>query len=109
MIREHLAQAPYIGWLFILLVIAGVVLAVAVLLSDTPAVYVATAVTMALTLAAFLLSRTVGLPEIGDDVGNWTQPLGYPSVLAEVLGLGLSLAVLQHSRPRTWTSTSNPS
>jgi hypothetical protein len=36
-------------------------------------------------VVAFLASRTVGLPQIGDDVGNWTEPLGIPAVASEAL------------------------
>ena len=94
LIPEHLEEAPYVGVLFILLAVVSVVLAALVVLWDTPLVWTASGVTTLLAVVAFLLSRTVGLPEIGDDIGNWTEPLGFPAVGAESLTTVVTLAVL---------------
>ena len=80
---EHLREAPYIGVLFIALEVALVVLAGLVLVSSSRLVWWAAAVVPALAIVAYAVSRTVGLPQIGDDVGNWTEPLGVVSVVAE--------------------------
>ncbi len=100
LISEHLEEAPYIGVLFILLAIVCAVLAVLVVVADTTLVWVASAVVTALALAGFLLSRTVGLPQIGDDIGNWTEPLGFPAVGAEALVVVLAGLVVgpHHTR-----------
>lgn len=98
LIGEHLEEAPYIGVLFIVLAVACVVLAAAILAVDTIAVWVAVGAVSVLALAAFLLSRTVGLPQIGDDIGNWTEPLGYPALVAEFLTALLASAVLALTR-----------
>jgi hypothetical protein len=34
-------------------------------------------------LVAYLLSRSVGLPSLSDDIGDWLNPLGVVAVLAE--------------------------
>ena len=70
--------------------------------ADTTLVWVASAVVTALALAGFLLSRTVGLPQIGDDIGNWTEPLGFPAVGAEALVVVLAGLVVgpHHTRKR---------
>ncbi|MGI8523624.1 MAG: hypothetical protein ACR2K3_10005 [Nocardioides sp.] len=48
-------------------------------------------------MLAFLASRTIGLPQIGDDVGMGTEePLGPPAVIAEALMAGLAWV---HLRP----------
>jgi hypothetical protein len=52
-------------------------------------------------VVAFLASRTVGLPQIGDDVGNWTDPLSFPAVTAEVLMVVLAWTHLRGTRQRT--------
>ena len=83
LIREHLSEAPYVGWLFATLSAVSVLLAVALLVADTRVVWAATGVLGAASVLAFLLSRTTGLPQIGDDVGNWSEPLGYPAIAAE--------------------------
>lgn len=43
---------------------------------------------------AYVLSPSVGLPEIGDDVGNWLEPLGVVAILAELVCAALAGAVL---------------
>jgi hypothetical protein len=101
---EHLHQAPYIGVLFIALEVALVVLAVLVLLTDSLLVWRAAALVPALAIAAYVVSRTVGLPQIQDDVGNWTEPLGVVSVAAEavmvLLVLGRTLRPVQRVHGR---------
>jgi len=49
-------------------------------------------------VVSFLASRTVGLPQIGEDVGNWTEPLGYPAVASEVLMALLAFVHLRSQR-----------
>jgi hypothetical protein len=44
-----------------------------------------------LTLLAFILSRTTGLPTAKDDIGNWSEPLGVASMFVEGVVLALSL------------------
>jgi hypothetical protein len=97
LIREHLAEAPYVGWLFIALSVVAVALAAALLVADTPAVWALTGVVGAASVLAFVLSRTVGLPQIGDDVGNWSEPLGYPALTAEAIATLAALTTLVRS------------
>ena len=82
-IPMHLEEAPYIGYLFIALTAVCFGLAVAVLLVDSVGVWAAGGVVTALAVIAFVLSRTVGLPQIADDIGNWTDPLGLASLWVE--------------------------
>lgn len=98
LIRAHLQEAPYVGWLFILLSVTSVLLAVTVAVFDSPAVWLLTALTTALALLAFFISRTIGLPRIGDDIGNWTEPLGFPAIIAEAIAAAVSIAVLRQAR-----------
>lgn len=95
---EHLREAPYIGVLFIALEVALVVLAGLVLVSTSRLVWSAAAVVPALAIVAYAVSRTVGLPQIGDDVGNWTEPLGFPALASEVLMAVLAYAHLRDGR-----------
>jgi energy-coupling factor transporter transmembrane protein EcfT len=80
---EHLNEAPYIGGLFIALTIACVLLAAALLVWDSPLVWAAAGATCLLAVIAYVVSRSVGLPLMGDDVGNWLETLGVVSVLSE--------------------------
>jgi plastocyanin len=98
LVPEHLDEAPYIGVLFILLSVVSILLAVAVAVRDTRLVWLATGVVGVLSVVAFFASRTVGLPQIGDDVGNWTEPLGYPAVVAELAAAVLAVLAVRHRR-----------
>lgn len=98
LVAEHLEEAPYVGVLFVLLVVACTLLAGALVFADASSVWAASGVVCVLALTAFLASRTVGLPQLGDDVGNWTEPLGYPAVAAEALCAAVAGVVL--ARPR---------
>jgi hypothetical protein len=82
---QHLEEAPYIGVLFVLLEIASLVLAIALMIVPSRAVLLATAAVGVLAILAFVVSRSVGLPQIGDDIGNWTEPLAVVSVAAELI------------------------
>jgi hypothetical protein len=101
LIRDHLEEAPYVGWLFLLLSVVCLVLAVAILVVDRPGVWLLSGAVCLAAVVAFLASRTVGLPQIGDDVGNWTEPLGIPAVASEALMVVLAWAHLRGVGSRT--------
>ncbi|HEY2879925.1 hypothetical protein [Nocardioides sp.] len=100
LIQDHLEEAPYVGWLFVILSVVCVALAIAILFVDRAGVWALGGVTCLAAVVAFLASRTVGLPQIGDDVGNWTDPLGFPAVASEALMAALAYVHLR-ARPRT--------
>ncbi len=99
LIQAHLEEAPYVGWLFIALSIVCIALAIAILFVDNVGVWVLSAAVCFAAVVAFLASRTVGLPQIRDDVGNWTDPLGIPAVASEVLMVALAWLHLRRTRP----------
>jgi hypothetical protein len=100
--EDHLHEAPYIGVLFILLSVACVLAAVALLARDARVVYTAVMVTCAAAVGAYAWSRAVGLPQIKDDVGNWTEPLGIVAIAAESVAVLASLAAVGWSRVSSW-------
>lgn len=97
LVPEHLEEAPYVGVLFIALAVACTALAVLVVLRDRPVVWAASGLVALLAIAAFLVSRTVGLPQIGDDVGNWTEPLTFPALAAEAVTVVLAVLALRRA------------
>lgn len=100
LIEMHLEEAPYIGWSFILLSVVCIVLAIAILVVDDAAVWVVSGAVCLAAVVAYLASRTIGLPQIEDDVGNWTEPLGIPAVASEVLMTALAWWHLRRMRGR---------
>lgn len=95
---EHLNEAPYIGVLFIVLTTVCVVLAAGLLIADSPVVWAALGGTCLLAVIAFVLSRTIGLPQMADDVGNWSETLGVVSVVTESAVVVFSVLALRKSR-----------
>jgi hypothetical protein len=108
LIRDHLKEAPYIGWLFIVLSVVCIALAVTILFVDHVGVWVLSGAVCLAAVVGFLASRTIGLPQIRDDVGNWTDPLAPPAVASEVLMVALAWLHLRHSRPSGQPAGSPP-
>jgi hypothetical protein len=100
LIQDHLEEAPYVGWLFILLSVVCIALAVVILFVDSASVWLLSGAVCFAAVVAFLASRTIGLPQIGDDVGNWTEPLGFPAVASEVLMVALAILHLRRAPQR---------
>ena len=92
---QHLSEAPYIGTSFVALEIAGIILAVALVVWDTRSVWAAAVVVPAAAIAAYLATRTFALPQIPDDKGNWSEPLSFVALASETLLIVLA-AVHRH-------------
>jgi hypothetical protein len=73
---DHLHEAPYAGVLFLALAAAALLGAALLLTTDHPLVWAATTALALAALVSYLLSRSVGLPSLSDDVGDWLNPLG---------------------------------
>jgi hypothetical protein len=97
-IGEHLAEAPYMGVLFVVLTVACFALAAAALVCDSRAVYAASAATCALAIIGYAATRLIAFPMLADDVGNWFEPLGIVSIVSESLVVVCALIGLQ-ARP----------
>lgn len=80
---EHLREAPYAGVLFIALAAAALASAILLLTTNHPLAWAGAAALSLAALVAYLLSRSVGLPSLSDDIGDWLNTLGVVSVLAE--------------------------
>lgn len=98
LIEMHMMEAPYVGWLFLVLTIVLVELGALVALYDVGVVYLVSLLVTVLALAAYLVSRSVGMPEIHDDIGNWAEPLGLLAITAECGAAALCLVVLHRRR-----------
>ncbi len=94
-------ETPYLGVLYILLMVASIAVAFAVLHTGSWQTWAAAGGLAALTLIGFILSRTTGLPSANSDVGNWSEKLGLASMLVEAAVVLLSLYALALSRNET--------
>jgi hypothetical protein len=97
-VGEHLREAPYMGEEFIVLIVACLLIAVAALVCDSAALYAIAAGTCGLAIAGYALTRLVALPQLADDVGNWLEPLGVASLLAETATVAVALFALADRR-----------
>jgi hypothetical protein len=103
---DHLREAPYAGVLFIALATAALVNAALLLTTQDERAWALTAALSVSALAAYLISRSVGLPLLGDDVGDWLNPLGVLAVLSEATALLVAGLALRAARAyRTDTDT----
>jgi hypothetical protein len=105
-IPDHLSETPYVGWLFVGLSAACVLGAVALVLDDATLVWTTLGAACAAAVVGFALSRGPGLPAMTDDIGDWTNPLGLISVVAETMVAGLAVAALRPGRPRAGSGSS---
>lgn len=103
LVPDHLEEAFYVGVLFIALAVVCVALSVVVVVHDSAVVWTVCGLVALLALVAFLASRTVGLPELGDDVGNWSDPLGFPALVSEALTLAIAAIVVRRSAGHSLT------
>ena len=96
--EDHLEEAFYIGVLFIVLEVACACLAALLPARDTRLVWYAVTATGTTSVLTYVLSRSIGLPQITDDVGNWTDPLGYVAVASETIMVLLGVVALRTRR-----------
>jgi hypothetical protein len=90
---------PYIGWLYIGLIVSTIGIAGALMRTSDTRVWAAAAGLVTSVLIAYVLSRTTGLPQSSDDIGNWGQTLGIAMLFVGGAFLALSSGVLLSRRP----------
>jgi len=95
--ESHLVEAPYVGVGFVLLVIAGLYLAVRLIVGPDELVWAGCGLVATVAVVGYVLSRSVGLPQLGDDVGAWWDPLGITAVSCELATIA---AVVGHYATR---------
>ena len=82
-IPDHLVEAPYIGALFIALTVVCITGGIVLLGADSRGAWLATGGACALAVLALLVSRTIGLPQMADDVGQWGDTWAIVSLVSE--------------------------
>ena len=91
----------YLGYGYWLLELAGVICAVLLFTRARSISWVLALGVAAGPLIGITISRSIGLPDATDDIGNWFEPLGMLAMAAEAVLLVLALAVLTRTRAAT--------
>jgi hypothetical protein len=101
---EHLEEAPYMGVMFIGFSLSS--FSVATVLALRPGIgwYRTVMALCAAAIGAYVATRLIAFPQLADDVGAWTEPLGLVSMSAEAGALVLSAVALRthHVQARVW-------
>jgi hypothetical protein len=97
------AEVPYLGWMYVALILGCVVIGGALVRGNDPRAWAA-AGGLALSVAVgYVLSRTTGLPGDGGDIGNWGEQLGIASLFVEGSVIALSAFALRGLAPEART------
>jgi hypothetical protein len=92
--HDTFASAPYKGWLYVCLIVGSLATAAVLVRRSDARAWTAALLLPLGAIVAFVLSRTVGLPNGADDIGNWWEPLGLASLFVEGSLVALAAAVL---------------
>ncbi len=87
-------DTPYIGWLYIGLIVSAIGVAGALTRTSDTRVWAAGACLVLSVIVSYILSRTTGLPQSSGDIGNWGQTLGVAMLFVGGSFLALSGSVL---------------
>jgi len=80
---NQIHEQKYVFALYVLLMGGSLLVAAVLLRTDSRLAWSLVTLTAALTLLGFVLSRSTGLPNFRDEIGNWTEPLGLASIFTE--------------------------
>lgn len=98
-LQSKMSEVPYLGWAYVGLIVASLVLADLVVRRRGRSVFLASAGLAAAVILGYVVNRTVGMPNATDDVGNWLEPLGLASLVVEaaVVWFAAAAARLRHA------------
>jgi hypothetical protein len=92
-------EAPYMGWLYVGLIVGCVGTAGLLVRANLRVAWIAAVLLPAGAIVGFVLTRTVGLPQATDDIGNWTEPLGLAALFTEGVVIAIAGYALSSLRP----------
>jgi hypothetical protein len=84
-------EAKYVFVLYLLLMAGSLLVGAFLLRTDSRLAWTLVTLIAGLTLLGYILSRTTGLPNFKDDIGNWSEPLGLASLFTEGVAVLLGL------------------
>src|SRR5581483_10350461 len=89
-----LKDPAYLGYGYWMLEIAGVIAALLLLTRPRTVSWVLALGVAAGPLVGITISRSVGLPDATDDIGNWCEPLGMLAMAVETVLVVISVSML---------------
>ena len=98
-LQDWHARAGYLDAGLLVVSGAAVVAAAAVAARGRRADWLLAAGVAATATAGYLISRVIGWPGAGQEVGRWWSPLGSAALLADLLALAVAGAALRRPRP----------
>jgi hypothetical protein len=104
-LQGKLEEVPYLGVGYILLIAASVAAAALLIHSNSRVGWTLAGVASMGALVGYILTRTVGLPQSADDIGNWLEPMGLASIFIEgavaaIAGYALGLSARLPARSK---------
>jgi len=97
-LQSKLEEVPYIGVMYILVIVASLILVERLFVVGSRLDFMASAAVAGVVILGFVVNRTVGMPGATDDIGNWFEPLGLLSILVEGFVVWQALAAVFSSR-----------
>ncbi len=76
-------ETPYMGWMYLGLMLSCLAAAAALVHANLRDAWLATLALPVSAIVGFVLTRTVGLPQATEDIGNWSEPLGLAALFVE--------------------------
>jgi hypothetical protein len=101
-VPSKFSETPYMGWMYVGLILAAVGIAAVLAATGDVRGWAAAGAVAVTVMLGYTLSRTTGLPQATDDIGNWGEPLGMASLFVEGLLAALSCWVV--ASPSAWRS-----
>jgi hypothetical protein len=86
--------------MYMALIAGALITAGAVLFTRSRAALLAAGAVAASAFGGYVVSRTTGLPNATDDIGNWTEPLGLASLVVEGCIVAVALGAYGAVKPR---------
>ena len=91
-------ETAYLGLGYVLLIATSIVAITAIAQRDIRG-WLLAGLTAAATIVGYVLTRTTGLPNARDDIGNWSETIAIWSLIAESALVVLSLAAIVRTSP----------
>jgi hypothetical protein len=92
-----LAEVPYLGVMYIAVILGAGYLIHRMIVGPTRRDFLASASLAGAVLVGFMINRTFGMPGATDDIGNWTEPLGLLSLVIEAWVVIVALSAARTS------------